>query len=140
MTILKIVAILVILAGVVIFHQQWRWMAGKEITTGVVTELILKTDSEGDTYTVAASFKDREGDDWRYVAGMSSDPPTHQVGEAIRIMYERGNPQNNYAMSFGPRLGVGWTTIGLGLAMLIIVYGWQIGDYYLLSRFPNTHG
>jgi hypothetical protein len=139
MAVLKIIAYLMTIVGIWIMYWNWRSIGGKEITNGKVIELVPTNSDDGISYKVAAVFKDRNGMDWRYLSAWSTSPPAHNMGDSIRIVYEADNPTNNSSLSFGTRFGVAWIVFVVGAAILLIIYGWQFGDSYLLLRFPNTH-
>jgi hypothetical protein len=139
-TLLKILTVVFIVGGVALLYRAWSTIAGHEITTGTVVELIPGRGSKGGTvYTVVATFQDRMGKKHTYTSSMASNPPENKVGDVIRIMYDREHPDRNTSLAFGHRFVWPWISLGLGLFLLWIVMGLQFGDGIVNSHFPNTH-
>jgi len=140
MHILKILSVLLIAGGGALLYRAWSTIAGHEITNGNVVQLLPVRGSKGGTnYKVVATFQDYMGKKHTYMQSGSSNPPMNRVGDVIKIMYERENPERNASLEFWSRFGTAWILLGLGLLFLWIVVGSQYGNGFIYSHFPNTH-
>ena len=122
-----------------LLHRAWSAIAGHEITSGKVVELLPKSGGKGTTYKVVAIFQDRTGNKHTCTSRVASNPPENNVGDVVKIMYDRENPDRNDSLQFGNRLGLGWILLGFGLFLLWIAIGWQIGRrhrQFSLSEYP----
>ncbi len=101
-------------------------------------ELLSVSGSKG-TKAYRAIFQDRMGNKHACASRGFSNPPEKNVGDVVKIMYDRENRDRNDSLEFGNRFGLGWFLLGLGLLLLWIAIGWQFGDGIVNSHFPNTH-
>lgn len=141
MTQIKILSVVFIVGGVALLYRAWSTIAGHEITRGTVVELrpVGGSKWKRPSYKVVATFQDHMGKKHTYTSSWASYPPENKVGDVIKIMHDRENPERNYRLAFGYRFGLPWILLGLGLFLLWIVLGWQFGDGIVNSHFPNTH-
>ena len=140
MHILKILSILLIAGGGALLYRAWSTIAGHEITNGNVVQLLPVRGARGGmSYRVVATFQDYAGKKHTYTQTGSTNPPMNRVGDVIKIMYERENPERNASLEFWSRFGMSWVLLGVGLLLLWIVIGGQYGNGIIDSHFPNTH-
>ncbi|RDY59710.1 DUF3592 domain-containing protein [Flagellimonas nanhaiensis] len=69
-------------------------------TTAVVTELQTNYDSDGTTYTPIFEFKDRTNALREYISPIASSPPSYQVGDKVKIVYDRKDFGNVKIVAF----------------------------------------
>lgn len=69
-------------------------------TTAVVTQLVTNHDSDGNTYTPIFEFKDRTHTTRTYRSPISSSPPAYQVGDKVKIIYDRKDTDNVKTVNF----------------------------------------
>ena len=70
-------------------------------TTAVVSELLTNYDSDdGNTYTPIFEFKDRSNTMKTFKSPISSSPPAYQVGDKVKIIYDRKNNDNVKTVTF----------------------------------------
>lgn len=95
-------------------------------TQGTVTELAERVDREDNSvsYAPVFTFDAADGHRYRVVSHVSSNPPGFHVGEAVRVLYEPGNPQGARIDTFVQlwltplicgALGVVFSAVGAGL-------------------------
>ncbi len=69
-------------------------------TTAVVTDLLVNQDTDGDTYIPVFEFKDRTNTIRNYKSPIASSPPAYQVGEKVKIIYDKKDTNNVKTISF----------------------------------------
>ncbi len=121
----------------------WQYFAihGKEVADGKVTALEAYTSSNsrgGSTDRLLASFSDRSGATHTYRAAFGSISTGYQVGDTIRIYFDRDNPADCGVLSFGYRFGIGWGFIAAGFALWLFMGGVTVGNRWLEDLFPTT--
>ena len=142
MNVLLMIGLILICVGGGLAYWQYAMIVGKEVSEGRVTNLEPHPGSKGGTvYVLIAEFPDRQGQVHTYRSGFSSSAPGYKVGERIRIWFERSNPAQCGIMSFGYRFGIAWIVLVVGLAMVMVCYGFSAGNRWMGTRFPATvHG
>lgn len=113
----------------------WGWLTRDFTQTattapGTVVELARHSDSEGgDSYSPVVEYTLPSGRTVRFEEDVSSDPPSHRVGESVEVLYNPEKPEearinNAFTLWFGPglllSLGVCFSSVALlvGLGML----------------------
>lgn len=129
---------LLILAAFIAYGQYLRF-AGREVAEGRVASLQAEADSEGSTtYKIVAEFPDRDGRIRTYRSGFSSSSPGYRVGDRIRIYFDREHPEQCGILSFGYRFGVAWAFACVAVLILLIRYGYILGNAWLETHVPTT--
>jgi hypothetical protein len=92
---------------------------------GEVIELVGRRGSKGGTtYAPLYEFKATDGKTYTILSSTSSNPPSHQVGDQISVLYPKGNPEKAEINAFldlwlGPiiagLIGVIFTAIATGM-------------------------
>jgi hypothetical protein len=128
--------------GLVIGAWQYTDIHGKEIAVGKVTALDPYRGNTstrgGPTYRVIADFPDRTGATHTYRANFGLQSPGYEIGDRIRIYFDRSNPADCGVLSFGYRFGVAWGFIVLGLTLLLLAGGWTYGNRWLETLLPTS--
>jgi hypothetical protein len=137
--ILSVIGAVFIAIGGGLAYWQYTVIQGKLVTEGKVVALDPHQDSEGSTlYTIIAEFRDTAGNQHTYRSGFSSSNPGYNIGDKIRIFYDRKNPLECGIMSFGYRFGAAWCLIVAGLALFLIMAGWHYGNQWMLEKFTTA--
>jgi hypothetical protein len=71
------------------------------VVPGTVVELETTSGSKGSTlYKPVFEFTDRQGQPHRVTAGIASNPPSHDRGEAVTVRYRSENPEDAHLDGF----------------------------------------
>lgn len=127
-----------LLIGLGLSFWQFNVISGKEVAAGRVTALEAHSSGKGTVYTLVAQFHDTTGQERIYRAAFSSSSPGYEVGDSIRIWFERDNPKRCGVLSFGYRFGVAWILICIGLAIAFTHWGWKAGNRWLEAHYETT--
>ena len=137
--ILKAVATIFLLIGIILSYRQYTNILGKEVAVGEVTALEPYSGSKGSTtYKLVAKFRDRSGQVYTYRSSFSASSTGYDVGDRIRIWFAPDNPNDCGVLSFGYGFGFAWILIVIGLAIWLAHLGWGTGNSWLEERFPTT--
>ena len=69
-------------------------------TVGIVKRMVITQDDDGTMYSPVFEFTDRANKDHEFKSNISSRPPAYEVGEKVKLVYERKNPDNVKVVSF----------------------------------------
>lgn len=108
----------------------WGWLTQRFAQTaatapGTVVELVRHSDSEGgDSYSPVVEFTLPSGRTVRFEENISSNPPSHRVGESVDVFYNPENPSDarinsTFTLWFGPGLLVGMGFCFSSLSLLL---------------------
>ena len=81
------------LLGLYLLKRQYEFVSKANTTTGkVVTHVRVraKDKDDSDTWKIVFTFKDQKGKTHRIKSSLSSNPPTHMIGDKVPVLY---NPQ-----------------------------------------------
>jgi hypothetical protein len=130
-----IVAILLGL-GIAVGAWQHAILSGKAVALGTVTDLPASRGSKGGmTYGIVASFENDRHEPHQYRSGWKSSNPGCQVGDTIRIYYDRENPSDCGLCSFGIRYGFAFGCLWVGLSLLLGKAVWVLAA----NRFDQIY-
>ncbi|MFS4468956.1 DUF3592 domain-containing protein [Maribacter sp. 2210JD10-5] len=108
-------------------YQKTRSLLEKGIkTTATVTSFITSQGDNGTMYNPIFEFKDRAQNTQTFESGISSSPPAYNVGDKVKIVYDRNHPEKAKTISFWGLYR--WSVILLMIASPLLV----IGGSYLL--------
>ena len=126
--------------GLLIAAWQYSGIHGKEVAEGTVTvvEPYGSSSRGGSTYRLVASFADAAGEPRVYRAAFGSTSTGYEVGDRIRIYFDRNDPADCGVLSFGYRFGIAWAFIVAGLALWLLASGWTVGNRWLETLIPTT--
>ena len=129
-----------IVIGLIIGAWQYSGVHGKEIAVGKVTGFTPYGGSTrgGPTYSLIADFPDTSGATHTYRANFGLNNTGYEVGDRIRIYFDRNNPADCGVLSFGYRFGVAWSFIVLGLSLLLLAGGWTYGNKWMETLLETT--
>jgi hypothetical protein len=91
-----------LVAGVVIFGQTRAFVSTAVRVTGRVVDLEYTNygGSHGGGYVTVFAFKDGSGLPQTNRTSFAQDPPTHQIGAKIMVLYATGSPESAQIQSF----------------------------------------
>ncbi len=69
-------------------------------TVGIVKHMVITQDDDGAMYSPVFEFTDRANQDHEFKSNIRSRPPAYEVGERVKLVYERKNPSNVKVVSF----------------------------------------
>ncbi len=120
-----------VLAYVAVQHYQktQKLLMDGIKTTAVVINLSTNQSSDGDTYTPIFEFKDRSNTIQTYKSPISSSPPAYQVGDKVKIIYDRNDSANVKTVTFWGLYRVSIILMMIASPLLVI------GASYLLYAF-----
>lgn len=108
------------------------------ISHGTVTEgTVVGNVRQGRGYAPRIAFRTQQGQAGSFVPSFSSNPPIYKQGDKMLVVYQ-GNGQNARLLSFATRFGLPWVFLCVGLAMIIIAFGFRYGDGFVISRYVNS--
>ena len=82
-------------------YNNTRGLLGAGIkTTAIVVEMITVSSSDGATYKPVFEFRDRRQEIRKYESDISSSPPSHKVGEKVKIVYDPKDDNDVKTISF----------------------------------------
>jgi hypothetical protein len=109
-------------------HQRALEKQGLE-TQGVVIDLQEHSDSDGSAYAPVVRFKTADGYNVEFVSSYSSNPPAHEVGELVTVVYSTSDPGQAVIKGEGQLVHIIFMLSGGAVAI--------VGFYLVLSTFRN---
>jgi len=90
---------------------------------GEVIELLhVESDDDGDgTWKPRVRFRTAAGETIDFESSTSSNPPSYEVGEAVRVLHAPGDPRNARIDSFFSLWGMSIVFGAIGMAFLVVV-------------------
>ena len=125
---LVLVAVSIALA----FNEYW-FISHGTVTDGRVVENVR----QGKGYAPRISFRTYEGKESFLTPSFSSNPPIYGKGETVKVVY-RGQGEGARILSFASRFGAAWPLLCVGLALVVIAFGFKFGDAFLVSHYANS--
>ena len=98
-------------------------------TQGVVIDLQEHTDSDGSAYAPVVRFKTADGYTVEFVSNYSSNPPAHEVGQLVTVVYSPSDPSEAVIKGEGQVVHIVFMLAGGVFA--------AVGFYLVLSTFRN---
>jgi hypothetical protein len=86
---------------------------------GEVISLAQHCDDDGCTYSPVVRFKTQSGQTISFESTYSSSPPSHNVGDVVRVIYSRDNPEK--AVIYGE--GQVFRIIFMIVGGIVIIFG-----------------
>jgi hypothetical protein len=116
------IAVLCLAGGAIIlfvvksFIETFVFLRAATSTTGTVIRLATTRNSDGQTlYRPVFQYQTNDGTRYQYTSTIASSPPSDKVGDTVRLLYLRKNPQNAKVKSFSELwlLNIIFAVIGL---------------------------
>lgn len=123
----NIIGLAVFGGGIWSFADTREFLALAKETPGTVVELIASTDDDGTSYYPVVSFQDTSGTQQRVQTSMGSNPPAHDVGESVTVLFDPAKPQKMRIKGF-------WGVWGLTAFLLGFGTLWESFSFVLLSK------
>ena len=117
-------------------YQHWSIKSGK-ITDGTVVENVARSSSGSGKFSPKIGFKTRQGAEVHFMTSFSSNPPSYNVGDRVKVVYQ-GAGEDARILSFGLRFGLSWALMGGAIALLILSIGFRYGDRMINSLYGTT--
>ena len=124
----SIIGIGMLVASFLVFSNTTRFISRAVEADGRVTELERSRSSSSSgsstTYRPVVEFTTATGKRIEFVSSVGSSPPSHRVGEAVKVLYKPTDPQSARIKSFFQlwfgflivfALGLVFAAIGLGM-------------------------
>jgi len=111
-------------------HSCWYlWHAQR--SPGTVVEIHEREENDQEKwYAPVVAYSDRSGRDHRITASVYADPPTHQVGDVVNVLYDPMNPDDAILEFWQRPIAVGVTGAFLGVVGLLTLNWPQIVARY----------
>ncbi len=125
-------------------YLTWRkhnLLLSGHLTDGEVVELIPHTGSKGGvSYSLRVAYTKADGARSEFVTTFSSNPPTHQLNEKIRVVYYADQVTPDI-LAFPDSFLFPWTAFCTGLFILLMCAGFAFGpgliDSIYVSQLAN---
>ncbi len=105
-------SLLILLAGIWLYVRTQRFVGAARQTTARVVD--MQIDEEGETYYPIFEFTTVEGTMLRTKGSTGSNPPAHQVGDTVSILYDPQRPENACEYKFADLWALPSMALGLG--------------------------
>ena len=98
------------LAGGVLWGlRTQRFVSSAERADGIVTDLDLRSDSDGSAYYPVVSFTTKEGKEVTFTSSTGGNPPPKRRGDKVGVLYDATSPEEAeidsfFSLWFGPLL------------------------------------
>lgn len=122
------VGILMVVLGAFFWFRTKNFVGIAQETKGTVTELQYDSDSEGSGYYSVFKFTTINGQTIEKTSNIRSNPPQHQVGQVIEVLYNPSSPNDARIKSttnlyFVPILlsGLGVVFFCMGIVMVVLL-------------------
>jgi hypothetical protein len=110
-----------------LFYQETHFLADAQVGQGTVIDLQRSESSKGGaTYYPVVSYTTRDGKVVTFSSGVSTNPPSYEVGESVEVYYDPQNPNGAEIKGFFSQwfvvlifggLGLIFTSIGAGVGL-----------------------
>ena len=108
------------------------------ISSGTVTEgTVIGNVRLGRGFTPRIAFRTQQGKEGVFEPSFSSSPPMYKQGDKMLVVYQ-GDGASARILTFATRFGLPWVFLCVGLALIIIAFGFRYGDSLVISRYLNS--
>jgi hypothetical protein len=122
-----ILGVLCALAALGTYGAQSRFVKSADRLTGVVVDNVASRNSDNDGYNYApvVEYSGADGTPQRFTAGVSSSPPSFEVGERVGVLVSRDGRKrsiDSFAQLWLPPVSLGAFALvfgGIGYAMMV---------------------
>ncbi|SFO30927.1 Protein of unknown function [Variovorax sp. PDC80] len=115
-------AALFVMALLVAAHTVYFIRSAVHAQGEVIDLLHVESDDDGDgTWKPRVRFRTAAGETIDFESSTSSNPPSYEVGEAVRVLHAPGNPRNARIDSFFSLWGMPIVFGAIGTAFLVVV-------------------
>ena len=125
---------------VLALYLGWRkhqLLLSGHLVDGKVVELIPHTGSKGGvSYSLRVTYTQPHKGESEFVTSFSSNPPTHQLGEKIRVVYYPGATSPDI-LAFPDLFLFPWTCFCAGTFILLMCLGFACGPSLIDSIYVS---
>jgi hypothetical protein len=108
------------------------------ISRGTITEgIVVGNVRQGRGYAPRIELHTKQGKDVLFSPSFSSNPPIYSQGDKVRVVYH-DDGQDARLLSFGTRFGLPWVFFCVGLAMIVIAFGFRYGEAIINSLYGSS--
>lgn len=117
-----------LITGLVLFMSRRRFLRDAVSVQGTVTGHVERSGSEGGTvYSPVVQFTTMEGQALTFTESVATNPPRHQPGAPVKVLYPPGNPQAArvagwFGLWFLPTFALLFGLIFLGVGVPIYLF------------------
>jgi hypothetical protein len=97
---LGIAASLVLLGSLASALVTWHFKHTSLHALGIVTDVAAELDDSTTTYRAVYRFRAADGNEYKVVSALNSQPATHKVGDQVTVLYSSDNPSEARIDSF----------------------------------------
>jgi hypothetical protein len=118
-----------LLIGILLYISRRRFLRDAVSVPGTVTGHVQRSGSEGGTvYSPVVQFTTMEGQALTFTESVASNPPRHQAGASVKVLYPPGNPQAArvagwfglwFLPTFALLFGLGFLGAGVPIFLLV---------------------
>jgi len=124
-----------IVLGLWLGWRKHNMLLSGHLADGQVVKLIPHTGSKGGTsYSVRVAYTQPDGTKGEFETKFSSNPPMHQLGEKIRVVYYAGATSPDI-LAFPDLYLFPWTCFCAGVFMLLMCAGFAYGPTLIDSIY-----
>jgi hypothetical protein len=131
------IGLLLIVISLGIGTYEHRAITNGTVTEGTVVGNYRRARRGTATYSPQVKFQTRQGKDVVFTPGFSSNPPTYDVGEKLRVVYQ-GDGTDARILTFGMRFGLAWSLLCAGAALVVIAFGFRYGNDFINSYYVGS--
>ena len=82
-----------LVGGVLWGLRTQRFVSSAERAKGTVTDLDMRSDSDGTAYYPVVSYTTKEGREVTFTSATGGNPPPKRRGDEVEVLYEAANPE-----------------------------------------------
>lgn len=111
-----------LIAGGVIFYRTRQFIAAAQTATGTVVDIARRARRfrGGWINYPVVRFTAGSGEEFEVTSSFGTDPPTHQLGQAVRVFYDPHDPGRARIDSFFSLWGTCTFLVGIGLLFTVV--------------------
>src|SRR2546423_8145095 len=132
-SILLVIGLVLVAVSLALAFNEYWFISHGTMADGTVVENVR----QGRGYAPRISFKTYEGKEAFFTPAYSSNPPFYGKGDTVKVVY-RGQGEGARILTFASRFGLAWPLMCVGLALVIVAFGFKYGDAYLVSHYARS--
>lgn len=115
-----------------LFLDSRQFVQEAEKASGTVIDFKERSSQDSYTYAPIVSYKTAANQTIEFVSSTSSNPPSHQAGETVDVLYIPNDPYDAEINSFFSLWGISLVFLSLGLIFLTL--GFVFVYFYFKER------
>lgn len=117
--------VLLLLMSALFLPDAIRFKTRGVSTVGVVVELQARSARKGTAYFPVVRYKDHQGRWQRIESQVGGDPPAHDIGDKVNVLYLRETPWEGVLDTFFGLWGTSFIMVILGLGFTGFAWGYR---------------